>query len=73
MSTKIEIDRGLCNGCKRCVDSCFVDVIRWNDKEEHPVVAYPDDCVWCFSCEIACLVQCIEVVSDIPGRLVEPY
>jgi len=65
----IKIDRDLCNGCKTCVDACFVDVIRWDDKAERPIAAYPEDCVWCLACEDACPVQCIEVVPTIPGRL----
>jgi NAD-dependent dihydropyrimidine dehydrogenase PreA subunit len=65
----VKIDRDLCNGCKTCVDACFVDVIRWDDKAERPIAAYPEDCVWCLACEDACPVQCIEVVPTIPGRL----
>jgi NAD-dependent dihydropyrimidine dehydrogenase PreA subunit len=65
----IKIDRDLCNGCKTCVDACFLDVIRWDDKAESPIAAYPEDCVWCLACEDACPVQCIEVVPTIPGRL----
>ena len=73
MSAKIEIDRDMCNSCKTCVDACFVDVIRWDAKEERPVAAYPDDCVWCFACEIACPVQCIEVIPNIPLGLPSPF
>ncbi len=73
MSAKIEIDRDMCNSCKTCVDACFVDVIRWDAKEERPVVAYPEDCVWCLACEMACPVQCIEVKPDIPVGLKAPY
>jgi NAD-dependent dihydropyrimidine dehydrogenase PreA subunit len=42
--------------------ACFVDVIRWDEGQKTPIVAYPEDCVWCFACEIACPEQCIEVV-----------
>lgn len=66
---KIEIDKDLCNGCKICVDACFLDVLRWDEKEEKPIVAYPEDCVWCLACEIACPVKCIEVIPSIPVRL----
>jgi NAD-dependent dihydropyrimidine dehydrogenase PreA subunit len=72
-NTKIEIDQGMCNSCKMCVGACFVDVIRWDDKEERPIVAYPEDCVWCLACEEACPVQCIEVIPTIPGHLPEWY
>jgi NAD-dependent dihydropyrimidine dehydrogenase PreA subunit len=70
---KIEIDRDACNKCKRCVDACFVDVFRWEEIEKRPIAAYPEDCVWCFACEIARPEQCIEVIPDTPGRLCEPY
>jgi NAD-dependent dihydropyrimidine dehydrogenase PreA subunit len=65
---KIEINMETCNGCKTCMKACFVDVIRWNDNEKKPIVAYPEDCVWCFACEIACPEQCIEVVPEIKSR-----
>jgi NAD-dependent dihydropyrimidine dehydrogenase PreA subunit len=66
--TSIKIDKDMCNSCKTCVDACFLDVIRWDDEEERPNVAYPEDCVWCLACEEACPVQCIEVIPTIPGR-----
>jgi len=69
----INIDPDMCNGCKTCVDACFVDVIRWDDKEERPIAAYPEDCVWCYACEIACPVQCIEVIPTMPERIPSSY
>ena len=73
MSAKIEIDKDMCNSCKTCVDACFVDVFRWDAKEERPIAAYPEDCVWCLACEMACPVQCIEVMPNIPEGLPAPY
>ena len=72
-SAKIEIDLNMCNSCKMCVSACFLDVIRWDDKEERPIAAYPEDCVWCYACEIACPVQCIEVIPAMPGRIPPSY
>jgi NAD-dependent dihydropyrimidine dehydrogenase PreA subunit len=69
----IKIDRDCCNGCKTCVNSCFVDAIRWDEKEEKPIAAYPEDCVWCLACEINCPVQCIEVIPIIPAPLKVSY
>ena len=66
---RIEIDRDACTGCKMCVGSCFVDVLRWDNKDEKPIAAYPEDCVWCLACEAACPVQCIEVIPVIPAPL----
>lgn len=68
-SVKIEIDLDLCNSCKMCFKVCFVDVYRWDDEQEKPIVAYPEDCVWCLACEEACTAQCIEVAPTIPVRL----
>jgi NAD-dependent dihydropyrimidine dehydrogenase PreA subunit len=70
---KIQIDLDACNGCKMCVGACFADVIRWDEKEEKPVAAYPEDCVWCLACEVACPVQCIEVIPVIPAPLLASY
>ena len=67
---EIRIDRDRCTGCKICVHSCFVDVLRWDEQEEAPIVAYPEDCVWCLSCEAECPEQCIEVIPTFP--YVEP-
>ena len=67
-AVKIQIDTETCNSCKTCMNACFVDGIRWNDTEKKPIVAYPEDCVWCFACEIACPEQCIEVVPEIKAR-----
>ena len=65
----ITIDREGCNGCKACMNACFVDVTRWDEAAKRPVVAYPEDCVWCLACECACPEQLIEVVPVIPAPL----
>ena len=49
----IKIDINVCNGCKMCYDACFVNVFRWNEEEDMPIVAYPEDCVECNKCELA--------------------
>jgi NAD-dependent dihydropyrimidine dehydrogenase PreA subunit len=66
---EIKIDYDNCQGCKTCMKACFADVIRWDDTDDKPIVAYPEDCVWCLACEAACPVQCIEVVPNIPAPL----
>jgi NAD-dependent dihydropyrimidine dehydrogenase PreA subunit len=70
---KIEIDRDKCNSCKTCMNSCFVDVYRWDDKEDRPIVAYLRDCVACFACEQNCPEQAIEVVPIIPLAIPSPF
>jgi len=70
---KFEIDVDACSSCKTCMNACFVDVIRWDDKEEKPIFAYPEDCVWCFACELACPEQCIEVIPSLARRIPAPY
>ena len=73
MSANIEINLEECTGCKTCVEACFVDVMRWDETEEKPVIAYEQDCVWCFTCEINCPVQCINVIPHMHGPRVSPY
>ena len=70
---EIKIDFETCKGCKTCMNACFVDVIRWDDAKKKPVIAYPEDCVWCLACEAACPEQCIEVIPVIPAPLRSSY
>jgi NAD-dependent dihydropyrimidine dehydrogenase PreA subunit len=70
---EIQIDLDACKGCKTCVNACFADVIRWNEASEKPIVAYPEDCVWCLACEAACPAKCIEVIPNIPAPLFSSY
>ena len=70
---EIKIDFNACKGCKTCMNACFADVIRWNDTNKKPGVAYPEDCVWCLACEAACPAQCIEVIPHIPAPLRSSY
>jgi len=70
---EIVIDLARCKGCKSCMNACFADVIRWNEETRKPVVAYPEDCVWCLACECACPEQVIEVIPNIPAPLKSSY
>jgi NAD-dependent dihydropyrimidine dehydrogenase PreA subunit len=70
---EIQINLDSCKGCKMCMNVCFADVIRWNETDEKPIAAYPEDCVWCLACEAACPVQCIEVIPNIPAPLISSY
>jgi adenylylsulfate reductase subunit B len=70
---EIQINLDACKGCKTCMNACFADVIRWNETDEKPIAAYPEDCVWCLACEVACPAQCIEVIPNIPAPLISSY
>ena len=63
----VKIDRDLCTSCGTCFDACFVNVFRWDDAEDAPVVAYAEDCVECNKCELFCPVNAIEVIPDYDG------
>lgn len=68
---KIDVD--ICNGCKICVDVCPVDVIRFNEIADKPYIAYQEDCIWCFNCEVFCPVNCIEVMPTKARRIPVPW
>jgi NAD-dependent dihydropyrimidine dehydrogenase PreA subunit len=64
----IRIDPDLCISCRKCVDCCFVNVIRWDEVEGKPYSAYPEDCQICTYCERICPVNAIEIVPDWESR-----
>ncbi|KKM09810.1 hypothetical protein SY88_16570 [Clostridiales bacterium PH28_bin88] len=47
-----KIDYQRCNGCLQCWDTCPMDVIRVLGKTVY--LAYPEDCMCCYLCELAC-------------------
>lgn len=53
-----------CTGCRQCVDVCFVNAIGWDEKEERPVLAYPQDCQICVYCEKLCPANALAIVPD---------
>ena len=60
----IKVDEALCSQCKACYRACWIDVIRWDDERDRPVIAYPEDCVDCNYCEISCPDDAIKVSVD---------
>lgn len=55
-----KIDHEKCVGCGKCANVCPLDTIRLN-KNGKACIAYPDDCMTCFACEMACPQQAIYV------------
>lgn len=52
--TITNINYETCIGCAECYQSCPMDVIRWDDKNEKPVITFPEDCQTCHLCEHFC-------------------
>lgn len=55
------IDQERCHRCKRCVEICPQDVLRFGLKEKKIHIQYLRDCQSCFLCEIECPQQAIYV------------
>ena len=68
-----KIDSELCTGCCICVDTCPMDVIRFDGEKEKAHIAYPEDCGVCFQCAEYCPVDAIIVSSQTPRALLLPY
>jgi NAD-dependent dihydropyrimidine dehydrogenase PreA subunit len=56
-----EIDETKCTGCGMCVDVCAPDLLRMDQNSEKVVIRYPEDCITCFECELACPAEAIYV------------
>ncbi len=67
------IDEDLCNGCAVCIDSCPMDVIRFDKKKEKAYPAYPGDCTTCYLCEMDCAVEAIYVSPEATRPIVLPW
>lgn len=60
----IIVNSALCIGCGACYRSCFVDVIRWNEKKKRPEFPYLKECAQCCHCEVFCPQKALKVVPD---------
>lgn len=55
------VDISKCIGCKKCVNSCPMDVIRFDEASQKAVAKYKNDCVCCYNCELDCPTHAIFV------------
>lgn len=57
------IDLEKCTGCGICIDRCPLDTLRLKESSNgwKAYVAYPDDCMTCFECEVECPTKAISV------------
>ncbi len=69
----IEIDTDKCVGCRKCVNLCFVDSIRFDEETRKPYVAYLQDCEGCMVCEVNCPVNAIRVSPIFPIHVPDPF
>ena len=68
-----KLDETICTGCGICFDVCPEDVFRMDESTGKALIKYPEDCAACWSCELFCPVNCIEV-SEPPAReMPSPY
>ena len=59
----IVIDENICvDKCTICDVFCPGDIIYRLEKDEPPVVMYPDECWYCGACALHCPVDAITVV-----------
>lgn len=70
-----KIDEKKCNGCGICVEICPMDVLRLETKIDiitqseqkghlrkyTAYIAYPEDCMTCYTCELKCPTEAIDV------------
>ncbi len=68
-----KIDYRSCNGCAKCVDSCPMDVLRFDKGLKKPVIKYLRDCMSCFACEEECPKKAIYVTPDREKRIPLPW
>ena len=53
-----------CIGCKKCIETCPVDVLRFNEKKKCAEIRYRKDCQVCNLCVIYCPVNAIYVDNE---------
>jgi len=61
------LDVAKCVGCRECFEFCPHGVYEWDESENHPVVAHPDECVP--GCK-ACAKICDQDAITFPARTI---
>jgi NAD-dependent dihydropyrimidine dehydrogenase PreA subunit len=61
VDTPVSINLDLCNGCRKCQNSCPTDVFGFNEATQKSYLAYPGDCSVCFLCIGDCPTGAIKV------------
>ncbi len=69
----LKIDEEKCSSCKSCYKACWIDVIRWDDENDRPLIAYPEDCVECGFCEVSCSDDAITVNPSFTSQWPDVY
>ncbi len=49
-----QIDFVKCNGCGICVEICPLDALGLMCDGSKAYIAYPEDCMTCYQCELGC-------------------
>jgi len=55
------IDKEKCTGCGICMDICPTDTFRIDADTRKADIAYPEDCITCYICEMQCPQDAIYV------------
>lgn len=66
------IDRTKCTDCGKCYQICPMDVLQRVGRTVY--IAYPEDCMCCYLCEIDCPVEDAIVIDAERSRAIPfPY
>ena len=68
-----KIDGEKCTGCGTCIDSCSMDVVRFDENQEKATIKYPEDCMTCYSCERDCPEDAIYVGPERVEWVILPW
>ena len=69
----ITINTETCIGCKKCMQTCFTYVFRYDEQTKKAVAAYPEECEWCLICEEQCPTDSIFVEPLLPVYIPELF